>query len=76
MAAGGHDFGEMGDRMHVRNDPAALRLRPEPLPLDRPATTACTIGVCTAPGQKRPGARLAAGRGSPPTRGKGANTRH
>ncbi|HCD85936.1 MAG TPA: 5-deoxy-glucuronate isomerase, partial [Agrobacterium sp.] len=79
ISAGGKEFGELGDRMNVfeRKPPHCVYV-PAGSEWSLTATTDCTVGVCTAPGEK--GSREAQQIG--PTgvqlteRGKGANTRY
>lgn len=78
LAAGGQDFGEMGDRLDVfdRRPPHCLYVPPGS-EWRAEATTPCTLAVCTAPGQGgRPACRLGPEGIVPETRGEGTNLRH
>ncbi|MFO1208850.1 MAG: 5-deoxy-glucuronate isomerase [Amaricoccus sp.] len=77
IAAGGTDFGELGDRMDVfeKTPPHAVYV-PNGSDWTATATTPCTLAVCTAPGRGGHQARLLGPDGiTTSTRGKGANTR-
>lgn len=79
ISAGGKEFGELGDRMNVfeRKPPHCVYV-PAGSEWSLTATTDCTVGVCTAPGEK--GGREAQQIGPDGVqlteRGKGANTRY
>jgi 5-deoxy-glucuronate isomerase len=79
VAAGGRDFGEIGDRMDVfEATPPHCVYVPAGADWSAAATTACTLAVCTAPGGgvKRDAQVIGPEGISRTTRGKGANTRH
>jgi 5-deoxy-glucuronate isomerase len=76
--AAGERFGEMGARLDVfdRTPPHAVYV-PADAEWQARAATACTLAVCTAPGQPgRPAQRLGPEGIATMTRGAGANTRH
>lgn len=77
IAAGGRDFGEMGDRMDVfdRTPPHCLYV-PDGSAWAATATTACTLAVCTAPGRGgRPAQVIGPAGIALEERGRGTNTR-
>ncbi|SIN99238.1 5-deoxy-glucuronate isomerase [Vannielia litorea] len=76
ITAAGEDFGEQGERMDVfeQSPPHAVYL-PNGTDWQAVATTDCTFGLCTAPGQGGHKARVLP-RPEKVTRGKGANTRY
>ena len=77
LAAGGRDFGEMGDRMDVfeKTPPHCLYV-PDGSDWTAAATTACTLAVCTAPGKGGHAAQVIGPAGIALTeRGRGTNTR-
>jgi 5-deoxy-glucuronate isomerase len=78
IGAGDKDFGELGERMDVfEGKPPHCVYVPSGLDWSATATTACTLAVCTAPGQGGHTARIIGPEGiAQTTRGKGANTRH
>ncbi|MDR3474976.1 MAG: 5-deoxy-glucuronate isomerase [Devosia sp.] len=76
--AGGHDFGEIGQRMSpFEGEPYAVYV-PAGSDWSIEATTALELAVCSAPGVRGVYApRLIAPGANPPlVRGKGSNTRH
>ncbi len=78
LGADGTDFGEMGERMDVfeRIPPHCLYV-PSETAWQAEATTACTLAVCTAPGQGgRPAQVLGPDGISLEERGSGTNTRY
>jgi len=78
LAAGGEDFGLMGDRMTVfdRKPPHCLYVPPG-RDWRAVAETDCTLAVCTAPGQGgRPAQRLGPEGIELEERGTGTNTRY
>ena len=78
VRAGGADFGELGDRMDVfeRTPPHCVYV-PAGTEWTATATTACTLGVCTAPGKPgRKAARIGPEGIETVPRGKGTNTRY
>ena len=78
IAAGGEDFGELGERMDVfeRTRPWSVYV-PNGSEWRARATTQCTVAVCTAPGEGGHAARVIGPDDiAPETRGTGANTRH
>jgi len=78
IAAAGHDFGELGQRMTVwdQTPPHAVYV-PGSSDWTAEATTDCTLAICTAPAQGTyPAARIGPEGIDRVTRGKGANTRY
>lgn len=78
VQAAGQDWGEMGERMDVfeKTPPHCLYV-PNRSQWKAVATTACTIGVCKAPGKGNYPARRLGPEGITLTpRGKGTNTRY
>jgi len=78
LAAGGQEFGEMGERMNVfeRTPPHCLYV-PNDCDWVAVATTDLTLAVCTAPGHGWHGAQVIGPDNVPSvTRGKGTNTRY
>jgi 5-deoxy-glucuronate isomerase len=78
IAAGGDDFGEMGDRMDVfEKTPPHCVYVPSDSDWTATATTECTLAVCRAPGRGgHPAARIGPGGIALEERGKGTNTRY
>lgn len=78
ISGGGHDFGELGDRMTVfdKGAPHAVYL-PAGADWTATATTTCTLAVCSAPAiADYPAAQIGPEGIELVDRGKGTNTRH
>ena len=78
ISGGGEEFGELGDRMDVfEKTPPHCVYIPNGTDWAAVATTACTLAVCTAPGQGGHPAQIIGPAGIALTeRGKGTNTRY
>ena len=78
ISGAGQDFGELGSRMDVfEKTPPACVYIPNGCDWAATATTACTLAVCTAPGQSgHPAAQIGPDAISMVSRGKGSNTRY